>query len=191
MQRNTALASNWTDNMIPSQPDQATLRAFAAAAALSSAATAGIIAALVTAPLPGVIAGSVAGAVVVVAAWLRPGAVRSAYRYWSRLQRAYARWAIRLFIGMIHYGIMTPVARLGGRSGFWQSAADAGWISHRPEEVGVEDRGTWWRGVWARNRGPGRAWILALAPFLAALRMLSQLNARKDAEVPTTMYTLY
>jgi hypothetical protein len=177
--------------MIPSQPDQATLRAFVAVVALGSAAVVGAIAGLATAPLPGVVAGLAAGAGVAVAAWLRPDRVRPAYRYWARLQRAYARRARRLLIGMIHYGIMTPVARLGGRSGFWQSPAEPGWIPHRPGEPGAGDHGTWWRGVWARGRGPGRAWIVALGPFLAALRMLDQLDARKAAEVPSTMYTLY
>jgi hypothetical protein len=177
--------------MMPSQPDQATLRAFVASVALGSAAVTGALAGLATAALPGVVAGLAAGAVVAVVAWLRPGRVLPAYRYWSRLQRAYARWARRLLIELIHYGIMTPVARLGGRSGFWQSPAEPGWIPHRPGDLGAEDHGTWWRGVWARGRGPGRAWILALGPFLAALRMVDQLDARKTAEVPSTMYTLY
>lgn len=177
--------------MLPRKPDQLMLQAFVVTAALSAAAVTVALVAVVTTPFSGAAVALVAGVAVTLAGRVRPGWFRVAYRYWARLERAYARRARRLLTGLIHYAIMTPVGRLGGHGGFWQSPSAPGWIPHEPASRVASDDATWWGGVWARARGPGRGWVLALVPFIAALRLLDRLDSQAGKEVPTTMYTLY
>jgi hypothetical protein len=177
--------------MLPSKADQLMLRAFTVTVALGAAAVTGALVAVAAAPLFGVAGALAAGVAISLAGRVRPRWFATGYRYWARLERAYARRARRLLTGLIHYAIMTPVGRLGGSSGFWQAPSAPGWIRHEPAGPGVRADATWWGGVWARARGPGRGWVLALVPFIAALRLLDRLDARSGREVPTTMYTLY
>jgi hypothetical protein len=177
--------------MLPPKADPLMLRAFVMTAALGAAAVTGAFVAVAATPFFGVAIALAAGVAIILAGRVRPRWFGTGYRYWARLERAYARRARRLLTGLIHYAIMTPVGRLGGSSGFWQVPSAPGWIPHEPADPGAGVDATWWGGVWARARGSGRGWIFALAPFIGALRLLDRLDSRAAREVPTAMYTLY
>ncbi len=144
--------------------------------------------------------GLVGGAAFVVlaligAAW--PGLNWFAYRAWNRLAREFAGLGRSALIWTCYNTVFRLAGRVGSglrlerpeHGSLWvprDRLPAAAYASQDCRSMRVTRGGFWTMAFWAAR--PGNLWAVALIPYLWLLRTLT---ARRTAEAPPDIYTLY